>query len=927
VALANLRKNLGPYFVIDRETVSFNPKSNVWFDVTWLETLLASVRDHEDRAAFSRKEFEHLIEAVNLYQGEFLEGFFVRDASQFEAWVTVEREHLHRLVVDAFAKLVSLHIDQGQYAEGVEQAARWLQLDPMMEKAHRQMMRLLAFSGRPGEALRQYSECVRVLDDELGLAPSQKTVALYEAIQQQRLVPLDRQQEILTSAAQEASPAPGEPPFKGLHYYDVGDAHLFFGREQLTARLVDKLHKQKFLAIIGASGSGKSSLVRAGLIPALKNREPLANDTLPPEGSEEWPIHLITPTEHPLESLALSLSTNTESVSAISALLDDMVRDERSLHLHIRRHFSGNEHRRLLLVVDQFEELFTLCHDEVERKAFIDNIFVPITDEAAESAIVVITLRADFYAHCAEYENLRTALEANQIYIGQMNSEELRRAIIGPAEAGDWEFEPGLVDLLLYDVGAQKDHQPEPGALPLLSHALLTTWQGRRGRRLTFASYAETGGVRQAIARTAETLINEELTPDQREIARQIFLRLTELGEGTADTRRRASLEELVSSQDDGVKVENVLHTLAEARLITIGEGTVEIAHEALIREWPQLRNWLDESREDVRMQRLLAKATAEWLEGNRDPSFFLHGVRLQQYESWNEETGLSLATEEREFLRASQEARAREKRAIRLRRFSMIAAFAIGLVIALLGLTGQFNRFIYRPLPVDWVEIPAGEFLMGSSTDDPDVKKDELPAHTVYLNFYEIGRYEITNGKYARCIQAGVCAAPQNRRWEEAEFEERPVTDVRWRDALKFCTWIGGRLPTEAEWEKAARGTTGNTYPWGSAAPDCTFANYWGPRHGCVGDTTAVGTYSESASPYGLMDMAGNVSEWVADGYEFYYYEHSPYENPLGSDDTGVRVERGGSWEDLAEDIQSVNRSWDLPDDSDELTGFRCAR
>lgn len=182
VALTNLRKNLGPYFVIDRETVSFNPESNVWFDVTQFETLLKSVRDRDDTEALSREEADHLAEAVDLYQGEFLEGFFVRDASQFEAWVTVESERLHRLVVDAFAKLVSLHIDQGQYAEGVEQAARWLQLDPMMEKAHRQMMRLLAFSGRPGEALRQYAECVRVLDDELGLAPSHKTVALYEAI-------------------------------------------------------------------------------------------------------------------------------------------------------------------------------------------------------------------------------------------------------------------------------------------------------------------------------------------------------------------------------------------------------------------------------------------------------------------------------------------------------------------------------------------------------------------------------------------------------------------------------------------------------------------------------------------------------------------------------------------------------------------------
>ncbi|MGD9100910.1 MAG: hypothetical protein PVF45_10560, partial [Anaerolineae bacterium] len=455
-----------------------------------------------------------------------------------------------------------------------------------------------------------------------------------------------------------APPAPGASPFKGLQYFDQADAHLFFGREALTAKLVGQLRAQRFLAVVGASGSGKSSVVRAGLIPALQRGEPLADGTLPPDGSADWPIHVITPTAHPLKELAASLTRDAESVRATTTLMDDLARDPRSLDLVVsrllKRDGRGNS---LLLVVDQFEELFTACKDAVEHQAFVDNLLHAVAPGTEGATVLVIALRADFYAHCAQYDDLRGALEKCQAYIGPMNPDELRCAIEEPATQGGWEFEPGLVDLLLRDVGG------EPGALPLLSHALLETWQRRQGRTLTLAGYHEAGGVHGAIAQTAETVYQHKLTPAQRPIARDIFLRLTELGEGTQDTRRRAALAELVPRPQDGPQVEAVLKTLADARLVTTSEEAAEVAHEALIREWPTLRRWLDENREGLRVHRHLTESAQGWRELNRDPGELYRGTRLAQALDWAESLGDKLNPLEREFLDASQAATEKAER------------------------------------------------------------------------------------------------------------------------------------------------------------------------------------------------------------------------------------------------------------------------
>ena len=461
--------------------------------------------------------------------------------------------------------------------------------------------------------------------------------------------------DLAANIRREDAPALGLCPYKGLNYFDEADADLFVGREALTAKLVERvlalnakhpLSHERFLAIVGASGSGKSSLVRAGLVPALRWSE----------ASTDWQIQLLTPTAHPLESLARSLTAETDSVTATATLMDDFLREPRSLQIFVKRKLGLENGSRLLLAIDQFEELFALCRSEEERTAFIDNL-LSAASEADGPVLLIITLRADFYAHCASYPRLREALAQHQEYIGTMTHEELRRAIEEPAQRGRWEFEPGLVDLLLHDVGQ------EPGALPLLSHALLETWQRRRGRTLTLSGYASSGGVRGAIAETAETVFTDQFTQEQQGIARRIFLRLTEFGDEsvTADTRRRATFNELILKPDEAATTHAVLKALADARLITTSEDSAEVAHEALIREWPTLRTWLEDNREGLRLHRHLTESAQEWLGMEQETDMLYRGARLAQAREWASLHNEDMNALEREFLQASVEASERE--------------------------------------------------------------------------------------------------------------------------------------------------------------------------------------------------------------------------------------------------------------------------
>ena len=390
--------------------------------------------------------------------------------------------------------------------------------------------------------------------------------------------------------------------------------------------------------------------MRAGLLAAIRRGE------VP--GSASWSVVLVTPGEDP----ATDLTTELQRAGTPSA-------------------------SRIVVAVDQMEELFTICRDPTERARFVDVLLDAV--EAGDGSVMAVgALRADFYGHCAAIPRLARALSDANVLLGQMDEHELRRAIEAPAEVTGLSIEAGLVDVILRDLAR------EPGSLPLLSHTLLETWQRRIGTTLTLAGYHDSGGVRGAIAHTAETAWTESLTEQQRPIVRRIFLRLTELGEGTEDTRRRVARTELVSGADADA-VDEVLRDLADRRLITIDDDTVEVAHEALIREWPRLRGWLDDDREGLRTHRHLTHAAEDWNALGRDTSELYRGPRLQATRDWldrdpsaqlNElETAFFDACAEQERTEREEEheriaARERANRRLRI----LLVASAVALVIAI---------------------------------------------------------------------------------------------------------------------------------------------------------------------------------------------------------------------------------------------------
>lgn len=484
-------------------------------------------------------------------------------------------------------------------------------------------------------------------------------------------------------------PEPGEPPYLGLQYFTEADAGQFFGRELLTAQVIGRLHDESFLAVVGASGSGKSSLVRAGIIPALRQGQTLADGTLPPAHSSQWTIRVMTPSAHPLDALAAVLTQDSESLTAVSEMQAALVHNKRAFTLAAGPLLARQTSPRLLLVIDQFEEIFTLCRQPEERQAFIDNLITACDPDDNQPITILLTLRADFYAQCAQDDNLRRLVSQHQEYIGAMSREELARAIVQPAALGQWRIQEGLVEQMLDDAG------DEPGALPLLSHALLETWRRRRGRTMTLSGYREAGGVRGAIAQTAETIFRQRLTPEQQPIARMIFVRLTELGETSAgetpDTRRRAAFSELITRSTDPDMLEAVLAILTQSRLITTDllppdeTKVVEVSHEALIREWPTLRHWLDQDRENLIRQRQLTDDVNEWLKLDRDPGALYRGVRLAQMLQWAETFPEPLSAAEQAFLEASQAAaQAEAEREARLARSQRTQRLMIGVVVVL---------------------------------------------------------------------------------------------------------------------------------------------------------------------------------------------------------------------------------------------------
>ncbi|MEV3988688.1 hypothetical protein AB0J57_07235 [Streptomyces sp. NPDC049837] len=534
----------------------------------------------------------------------------------------------------------------------------------------------------------------------------------------------------------------GDPPYRGLARFEPGDAEVFFGRAPLVDGLLELTRTHRCTAVIGPSGSGKSSLLRAGLIPRLRQAtEP------------EWrpaAIRILTPGEHPLRTHAAQLEPAPGP---------------------------GDTH----VLVDQFEEVFTLCPDPAERAEFIAALLA--AREPGSRLRVVLGIRADFFGRCLEHPGLVDMLRDAGVPVGPMRPEELREAIVKPAAARGLIVERALTAQLVEEVAG------EPGGLPLLSHALLETWRRRSGRTLTLRAYEAAGGVRGAIAQTAEELY-AGLDEEQATLTRRVLLRLIAPGDGTADTRRpvdRAELE--TGGPERAAEVDAVLDRLARARLITLDGDTVHLAHEALITGWPRLTAWIEDDRNRLRVLRRLTQAAVAWRDLGRDGGALYRGVRLAEAEEHFGTTarGGDLTPLEREFLEAGRTTRTRERR----RHRGLVGSAVLLLVLALIGGT------------VAWQQSRAGEHeRVAAAARRAATAADGLrPSDPRTALRLSVAAWQLSRTPETRSALLGALAQP-----EQPPFTPPGSSAEMWALSSDGRTLMGGSGNKVTLWDLATR-------------------------------------------------------------------------------------------------------------------------
>lgn len=526
-----------------------------------------------------------LTQALGLWHGAAL--------ADLEGWEpgSAAAQRLEDLRRDAEELRVEASLQVGDGREMLPEASALVADQPLREQRWGLLARAQYQAGRQGEALATLQRARAVLVAELGLDPGPELVALEQAILRQDpgLLP-DR----------DAAAVSDECPYRGLLPYDLDDSEDYFGRDGDVAASRDILSRQGVLAVVGPSGSGKSSLVRAGVAAGLSR--------------DGRPVAVMTPGAHPMAGLAEAGVRRTATV----------------------------------LLVDQVEEVVTVCDDPGEREEFLD----ALVEHADTGAGVVVALRADRLGLLSGHRGFARLLERGLHLLGPMGEEDLRAAVEGPAHRAGLLLEAGLVDLLVQEVAG------EPGALPLLSHALAQTWENREGRTLTVAGYRAAGGIRGAVTQSAEALF-QRLPAAEQQVLRDLMLRLvTASPDGQAV---RSPVPRRVVTSDGGR--ESLLEALVAARLVTSDGEVVELAHESLVGAWPRLRSWLDEDVEGQRILRHLAVAADSWEAMGRPTSELYRGTRLARALDWREHTTADLTATETAFLDAGRDLAEAESR------------------------------------------------------------------------------------------------------------------------------------------------------------------------------------------------------------------------------------------------------------------------
>jgi basic membrane lipoprotein Med (substrate-binding protein (PBP1-ABC) superfamily)/DNA-binding SARP family transcriptional activator len=584
-----------------------------------------------------------LREALAAWRGAALEDF------AYETFAREEASRLEELRLNVVEDRIEADLRAGEDAALVGELEQLVREAPLRERPVALLMRALYAAGRHAEALRAFERFRRHLGDELGVDPSpelrrlEERVLLHDAELQPRRAPAADGGSGATTA---------QNPYKGLHPFREADAGDFFGRDRLVADVVGRLQRgDRLLALVGPSGSGKSSVVNGGVVPALRRGAV--------DGSGGWVIAQVVPGSHPFAELeAALLRAVVDGPGGLPR--DAWDGDDGLLRAALRVLPAGS---RLLLVVDQFEELFTLVDREEVRHRFVANLLTALDDPHGR-VTVILTLRADAYHLPLEHAALGSRLTDAVLNVVPLLPDELEAAAEGPAHGAGVELEPALLAELLADVLGQ------PGALPIFQYALTELFEQRVGDRMTAAAYRAMGGVRGALSRRADDLF-VQLDPAQQEAAEQLFLRLVTITDEREWSRRRVLASELLGLDIDAVALQAVIDEFGRHRFLAFDRDlrtaapTVEVAHEALLREWGRLRDWIEAARQDLRRHRALVGAMAEWTDSGCDEGYLLTGARLAEYERWAATTPLALTSDEQAFLVAAIEHRAEEQQEV----------------------------------------------------------------------------------------------------------------------------------------------------------------------------------------------------------------------------------------------------------------------
>lgn len=493
-------------------------------------------------------------------------------------------------------------------------------------------------------------------------------------------------------------------PYKGLDSFQVEDAERFFGREKQIERLWKKFQElnekstagetvHRMLTVLGPSGSGKSSLVRAGLIPELACR--------PLPGRKQMQVSVVKPGADPLESLALVLARiATEDPSPVAKTREfeeELKRSSDGLR-RIAKALPQTESSALLVVIDQFEETFSLCKNSAERSAFIENLLTAASDPSG-TVSVLLCLRSDFLGATQRYSKLNQVIAENGLIIPAMSPKELRRAIEEPAKRADPKcaLDRATVNLLIEQAGDRE------GVLPLLQFSLLKIWEGLAEGKAPGATLEKIGGVGGALAGEAQRIYDQLDDSNKQDIARRVFLGLVQLGEGTKDTRRRVEIDKLVSSQDDPKLVRQVINRFCDrsARLITLSSSgpkekaaeTAEVTHEALFEHWGLLKDWLGGQRDALSEQRKIEASVEQWKKKGSKKGYLLQGQQLKDAERYQKDKAkdLPLSSMATEFVEQSRI----ERRNGRVRFFGLF-------LIPLIVLTGVGGLTLQRQIRIN---------------------------------------------------------------------------------------------------------------------------------------------------------------------------------------------------------------------------------